>query len=297
MQQNTNIEHINQIYDKIFKKILTLSGPAVINLINGLFDTDYPPDSRITYNWTEFVDRELKRVLADTIITVNETNPYHIEAQIENDNEIVFRVFDYVYKHAEQNKSFTQKTVNCKLLFPEPKIIYLDSNSSTPDQYSLEIIFGSQGSFLYTVDTVKLNDISTSELNQKKMIILIPFKLLSLRKLISKKRTPENMKALQNLINNDILGNIRMNVEVGNISIADGIKLQEMTKKLYNHLYSQYKEMEDMDDMTDESIMLPVDILEKKYETMMAEKDSQIAEKDNEIAQLRKELEKLKNNK
>lgn len=36
---------IYQIYDKIFKKILPLSSTAVVNLINGLFDTDYPTDT------------------------------------------------------------------------------------------------------------------------------------------------------------------------------------------------------------------------------------------------------------
>lgn len=41
---------IYQIYDKIFKKILTLSSTAVINLINGLFQTNYPTDSTIKYN-------------------------------------------------------------------------------------------------------------------------------------------------------------------------------------------------------------------------------------------------------
>jgi len=48
------------IFDKVFKKILTLSTKAVINLINGLFGTDYPEDSTITYNWTEFMDTELR---------------------------------------------------------------------------------------------------------------------------------------------------------------------------------------------------------------------------------------------
>lgn len=62
---------IYQIYDKIFKKILTFSSTAVVNLINGLFDTDYPTDSTITYHWTEFEDDELKRVLADTILVIN----------------------------------------------------------------------------------------------------------------------------------------------------------------------------------------------------------------------------------
>lgn len=53
-------EQIYQIFDKIFKKILTLSTVAVINMINGLFGTTYPKDSTIIYNWTEFQDDELK---------------------------------------------------------------------------------------------------------------------------------------------------------------------------------------------------------------------------------------------
>lgn len=69
---------IYQIYDKVFKKILTLSSTAVINLINGLFDTDYPTDSTITYNWTEFTDDNLRRILADTILTINGSNSYHL---------------------------------------------------------------------------------------------------------------------------------------------------------------------------------------------------------------------------
>ena len=43
-------KNIYQIYDKLFKKILTLSSTAVINMLNGLFNTNYSPNSTITYN-------------------------------------------------------------------------------------------------------------------------------------------------------------------------------------------------------------------------------------------------------
>ena len=72
---------MHNIYDKIFKKILTLSSGSVIRLINGLFETDYPTDSTVTYNWTEFHDDRLRRTLADTILTmavwlrITETKP------------------------------------------------------------------------------------------------------------------------------------------------------------------------------------------------------------------------------
>lgn len=90
---------IYKIYDKIFKKILTLSSTAIVNLINGLFDTHYSPDSSITYNWTEFEDDTLRRILADTIITINGRDSYHLEAQMTKDESIIFRVFDYGYAH------------------------------------------------------------------------------------------------------------------------------------------------------------------------------------------------------
>ena len=93
MKENTNITEettgsIHQIYDKTMKKILTLSPGAIINLINGLFHTEYPLDSSITYNWTEHHDDDLKRTLADTILTINGEHAYHIEAQMSKDEEI-----------------------------------------------------------------------------------------------------------------------------------------------------------------------------------------------------------------
>ena len=81
----------NDIYDRIFKRILTLSGKAVINLINGLFETCYPESSTLTYNWTEFETDKLRKILADGIITVNGTDAFHFEAEISDDN-IIFRM-------------------------------------------------------------------------------------------------------------------------------------------------------------------------------------------------------------
>ena len=46
----------NDFYDRMFKRVLTLSSKAVIGFINGAFGTDYTEDSNITYKWTEFVD-------------------------------------------------------------------------------------------------------------------------------------------------------------------------------------------------------------------------------------------------
>jgi hypothetical protein len=41
-----------QLFDMVFKRLIHLSGPAVVHFINGLFGTNYPPD-RIRFNLTQ----------------------------------------------------------------------------------------------------------------------------------------------------------------------------------------------------------------------------------------------------
>lgn len=157
---------IYQIYDKIFKKILTLSSTAVVNLINGLFGTNYPTDSIIHYNWAEFESTELKRILADTILTINNQYSYHMEAQITEDD--------------------------------------------------------------------------------------------------------------------DIIGSIESNLKLGNITMDDARRLRRLTHRLYEHIYSHYEEMEELNEMTDESLMLDIDLIEKEHEQELAKV---IAERDNILAE------------
>lgn len=311
---------IYHIYDKIFKKILTLSTKSVIHLINGLFGTDYPPDSTITYNWTEFEDKELRTVLADTILTINGVHSYHIEAQITEDKEIVFRMFEYGYGHADRTRVNTKDGMY--LHFPEPKIIYLYSENDVPEEYVLHLDFGTQGTFEYRVSTVKFMKMSAEELNERGMVILIPFLLLKLRKIIKKERSKENLEALKSLICNDIIGSIEQNLEAGNISGEDAQKLKSYTHKLYEHIYAHYDELEEISDMTDESLILDVDILIKELEEKISkeveakykdanailqekdielqekdaelqEKDAELREKDALIAELQKQIEML----
>lgn len=269
-------ETVYQIYDKIFKKILTLSDTAVVNLINGLFGTDFPPDSKITHNWTEFEDKELRRILADTIVTVNGTHSYHMEAQMTKDEDIVFRVFEYGYSHADRNR---EETDDFHILhFPEPKIIYLSNTSNIPDKYILQLDFGSQGHFSYQISTFLFQEASIQELNDKKMIILIPFALLRLKQVMAKERSKDNFLALKNLILNDIIGNIEKNVQLGNITSSDAFLLTRLTKKLYDHIYSHYDELKEITEMTDESLIFDIDILEREYEEKFAKADAKLAE-------------------
>jgi hypothetical protein len=236
--ENEPQESFYQIYDRIIKRIITLSPNAVINLINALFQTNYPPGSKITYNWTEHHDNNLERTIADTIITINNQYTYHIEVQAYKDEAIEFRVFDYSYKHALTNRGYMNV-----LRFPEPKIIYLYSGRNIPDEEIIMLDFGMQGTFDYHIPVFKLVDRSPRELDELNMIILIPFSLLRLRKQLEKSRSEQDINDLQSLIFHDILGLIKKNLRAGNITAEDANQLWSMVVILYRYLYAKYKEL------------------------------------------------------
>ena len=266
------MKEIFQIYDKAFKRILTLSEKTVINLINGLFDTNYPTDSKITYNWTEHEDKDLKRTLADSILTINGRDSYHIEAQMTEDEEIVFRFIEYGFGHAFKNRTFIDGGE--RMIFPRPCILYLDEGKKdkVPDEYILIMEFENQGEFEYKVPLVKLQNMTVAELNEKKLIALLPFKLLKLRKKIENLRTEENMKELQALVIDDIINSIDTNVEAGNISSTEAFDLKALTTLLYMKIYSKYKELEDFTmRLYDQSLELPSDKYEKTVEELEEE--------------------------
>jgi hypothetical protein len=263
-------------------------------LINGLFDTNHPTDSEITYNWTEFEDDKLRRILADTIITINGQFSYHLEAQMEKDNTIVFRVFEYGFGHASRNRVSDSKNAHYVLPFPRPVVIYLYYEGSVPDTYTLTLEFEEgQKTFDYTVPVVKLPELSARELNDRKMVILIPFHILKLRKMIQSGPVRERLPELQSLVKNDIIGSIDENLQIGNITLEDATKLKRYLLRLCDYLSRNYKELEVLSDMTDESYMTDVDIYYEKLhalEDALAEREAELAKKDNELAELKRQL-------
>ena len=263
---------ISHIYDKIFKKVLTLSGKSVVQFINGLFHTDHPLDSTITYNWTEHVDNDLNKTIADCIITINSTYSYHAEAMVYDDNEIEFRVFDYGFKHALKVRN--GKDV---LYFPEPHIIYLYNEKSISDEKIIILDFGRQGTFEYHVPVFKLMEHDLQYLDQHHMIILIPFMIMKLRKEIEKHRTPENMEALRTLILDDIISLIKKNQHVGNITLSDANRLRELIRQLYNYLYANYKEFDEggLNEIMEDGLILECEIFEAEVTKKVTEQVTQ----------------------
>jgi hypothetical protein len=241
-------DRIYQLFDKTFKKILTLSSKSVINLINGLFQTDYPTDS------------------------------------------IVFRVFEYGFSHALRTRELASSPY--VLQFPKPIIIYLYHTKAIASQYDLTLDFGDQGTFCYRVPALDFQSLTVEEMNDRKLVILIPFYLLKLRKILEKDRSEANKQALIHLIQHDIIDTINRNLEVGNITLEDARKLNTYTQILYHQIYSHYEELEEVNEMTDESFMTEVDILYEEIHAANAERDAAIEKTNSVIAERDAAIEK-----
>ena len=117
------------------------------------------------------------------------------------DSSIVMKVFEYGYHHA-----VTTRDGRDVLHFPAPMVVYLYQADKLPKHHELTIYFGEDPvPYVYRIPTYDYLEKTLDKVNRMQLIVLIPFQLLRLRKTIEKKRTPENLRALKYLIQNDII--------------------------------------------------------------------------------------------
>lgn len=237
------MEKIYHVFDRIFKRIFALSDTAIISLINGVFETVHPLDSTVVYTNRESTSAALRHRFADVFITINGCHHYHLEAQMAVDQSIIIRVFEYGFYHAMESRDN-----DYSLTFPEPVVIYLENYCDVPAESVIHIVFSGQGSFDYHVKNFSYLSHSLQELNQKKLIVLIPFQMLRIRKLlydehgILKYPSKDEFEELKSIINSDILNSIETNKIAGNITIDDVNQLIELTNQLYEQIMIHYQE-------------------------------------------------------
>ena len=177
---------------------------------------------------------------------------------------MVVRVFDYSYYDAIKNKDAQDGEIILK--FANPKVIYLGHTKSTPDELTLRIVFEHQEPFVFKVPTMKFLNYDIEDLNNQKLVILLPLYILKLRKKIERRKTVENAEALQDLINNGIIKSIEKHVELGTITHEDARMLMVMLGKLYDELYGDIELFKEkgVAEMIEDRLILATDIAEEK---------------------------------
>jgi hypothetical protein len=165
------------IFDLIFKKLLRISRKALICLINAQFHTGYPLDSPVEYLNTEHISKHQGHLFSDSVIMIDRKHLYHFEAEIRNDPDLVLRMFIYGFEIGRERRdtSTAKKTGGIVIRFPRARIFYWAPNSKTPDKLSLTLVFPDGTPHKFTVETYKPLEHSIKELEEKQMVLLLPF--------------------------------------------------------------------------------------------------------------------------
>jgi hypothetical protein len=244
-----------QLFDLMFKYTLKeASPPALVRFINGLFGTNYPPESAVTFNATESVgaadekNEKLEKITSDMILTIG-ADAFLIEAQISDDENIALRVFQYGFAHAARNKEIAEDEDVITLTMPSARVIYWETTRKTPDKVTLRLIFPDRSVHDYEIETFKVLNQSVETLGERDMALLFPFYLLKFRKEVKKPSADgERRKQLAGEMK-ELLRRIADIVEKKQsdrlLSGGDAAMILERIEQMHEELYRNYSEFEE----------------------------------------------------
>jgi len=247
-----------QLFDLMFKSIIKdASSSAVVHLINGIYKKNYPLDTHVTIQPTEFIKEhpksgKLEKIVSDIIITLQHrdgsTDTFLMEAQIDDDIEMILRIFNYSMYAAFDKKRVSDDGSFMQIDMPSPVVIYWES-SNTKDVVSVKIRFPNNKTIVYKVPTFKVLQHSVSELEG--MALLLPFYILKIRKELEKKGTDsEKKKALSRKLEGYVIeiDKILKKCKQNNyITSRDAAMLLHRLLKMNLELYGKYPEFMEVD--------------------------------------------------
>jgi hypothetical protein len=266
----------------MFKSIIKeASSSAVVHLINGIYKKNYPLNTPVTIEPTEFIKKypksgKLKKIVTDRMITLHcesGREMFLMEAQIDDDAEMVLRIFNYSVFAAIEKKEISDDGSCLEITMPSPAVIYLET-SKAKEFMSIRIRFlGKRRSVLYKVPTFKVLQHSVSELEG--MALLLPFYILKIRKELKKKGVDSaRRRALAAELKKDIalinkvLKKCKQNNYITNNDIA---LLLNGLSDIHLELYGKHKEFVEVDTMLKD---LSITRFSKAVKEAVAENDA-----------------------
>jgi len=243
----------HDLFDLTIKYLLQdTSSSNVVYLINTLFKRDYPVDSPVRFEKIDSVRNQGNKLIsyrADMVLNVA-GNDFGMEFQINDDEIIGLRIFEYGFRHAYNNKRICDNGKLIILNIPKTCVIFWESTEETPDKIVLRL----QGetpeeTFDYDVKVFKMLEQSLETLEEKRLLILLPFCLLKFRKELQDKKTDtEKRKVIAELekqLVEELEAVLLRSIEKGCISGTDCIRILESIALMHKELYDKYQEFQE----------------------------------------------------
>jgi hypothetical protein len=234
------------IFDLIFKKLLRISKKALICLINAQFHTRYPLNSSVEYLSTEHISKYLGHIFSDSLIKIAGKDLYHFEAEIENNPEMILRLYVYGFEIGMERKEVKQDKIIIR--FPQVKVFYWKPNSRTPERMSLTLVFPDGTPHEYWAETYKPLEHSIDELVEQKLVLLLPFHLLKLLRAAKKARTAKERKALvgeMRKLAESLVEATKAGVRERILTSTERSDILDLMVRLQNEVYGEYTEIKE----------------------------------------------------
>ena len=177
----------HNLWDEIFKAIVSSMPSQLFPLFREVFGREYPPDTPIvllsseTSSFPENPKAPPSSSLMDVALLVSGTDYYHLECQMQNDHEMVIRMFVYDIRFSLTHTRTVNDSGDILLRFPHSAIIYPEKNEAIPETLKCRILFPDGSEHLYQVPTVRIQSYSLEEIKRKHLTLFVPYLLLRLR--------------------------------------------------------------------------------------------------------------------
>jgi hypothetical protein len=238
----------HKVFDGVFHRILqTASHGAVVNLINGLFDTKYPPNSTVSFPNPVTITEKLKEIVSDIMILVNGTELFHVEAQIDDDLNMALRMFKYDFEEGLK-RAETSKRGELTIKFPKARVLYWETTKNTPDTLRVNLVFPDNTTHKYEVGTFKVLNHDVAELAGRKLLLLLPFYVLKLRKQVFSAKTHENrlkLSAEMKVTLSQLSDTLDQSEKTGLLTKVDKEIILDHIDVLFTEVYSSVKEFKE----------------------------------------------------
>ena len=244
-----NISGNSTPYDDAFRTLMNDCIKLLIPVINEVFGKNYTGNERIIQHPNEhFInqqDGKSEKRITDSSFSIidSEGNETHfiIEAQSTPDNTMIIRIFEYATQVALDTATLENNKLTVTI--PHASVIFLRSNSTTPDEMVIEIATPG-GNVSFNVPVMKVKTYSLSDIFEKELYFLLPFYIFNKEKDFPLYDTDDaKLETLKTEYNKFVAG-IDEAVNKGTISVYYRRVILDMSKKVLENIAKKYKNVQ-----------------------------------------------------
>ena len=249
VSERQKMETINTPYDDTFRTLLQDCPELVVPLINELFGTNYTGREVVVSNENEIFLRnpegkKEKRVTDSNLTLISLkgiSKRYHLECQSTADGTMEIRMWEYDAQIALMNKEYRDGVLYVK--FPDSAVIYLRSNSNTPDELKICVCIG-QKELFYEIPILKVKNYTLEEIFEKELWMLIPFYIFRYEKEFRIINGDEKRLRSLRMEYENVAARLDQECQSGRMKPITGGALCELANNVVEKLASKYDNVE-----------------------------------------------------